>query len=66
MQNQAEEDTETGLLEVHQQHVCFFLQIVVTKIDKCGPGALLTNLLTLQNVVKTQTSCCFPQLFLVR
>ncbi|XP_008327172.1 GTP-binding protein 8 [Cynoglossus semilaevis] len=39
--------------------------IVVTKIDKCGPGALLTNLLTLQNVVKTQTSCCFPQLFLV-
>ncbi|XP_035031129.1 GTP-binding protein 8 [Hippoglossus stenolepis] len=39
--------------------------ILVTKIDKCGQGALLTNLLNLQEVVKTQTSCCFPQPFLV-
>ncbi|XP_038575622.1 GTP-binding protein 8 [Micropterus salmoides] len=39
--------------------------IVVTKIDKCGHGALLTNLLNLQDVVKTQTASCFPQPFLV-
>uniref|UniRef100_A0A3Q3X332 GTP-binding protein 8 n=1 Tax=Mola mola TaxID=94237 RepID=A0A3Q3X332_MOLML len=40
--------------------------VVVTKIDKCGRGTLLTNLLSLQEVVKTQTSSCFPQPFLVR
>ncbi|XP_044221292.1 GTP-binding protein 8 [Thunnus albacares] len=39
--------------------------MVVTKIDKCGRGALLTNLLNLQDVVKTQTTSCFPQPFLV-
>ncbi|XP_040913935.1 GTP-binding protein 8 [Toxotes jaculatrix] len=39
--------------------------MVVTKIDKCGPGTLLTNLLNLQGVVKTHTTCCFPQPFLV-
>ncbi|XP_062287983.1 GTP-binding protein 8 [Scomber scombrus] len=39
--------------------------MVVTKTDKCGRGALLTNLLNLQDVVKTQTTSCFPQPFLV-
>ncbi|XP_069575848.1 GTP-binding protein 8 [Brachyistius frenatus] len=39
--------------------------MVVTKIDKCGHGTLLTNLLNLQDVVKTQTSSCFPQPFLI-
>lgn len=39
--------------------------MVVTKMDKCRPGTLLTNLLHLQNVVKTQTTSCFPQPFLV-
>ncbi|KAM7407909.1 hypothetical protein PAMA_003594 [Pampus argenteus] len=39
--------------------------MVVTKIDKCGRGALLTNLLNLQDVVKTQTTSCFPQPFLI-
>ncbi|XP_070771151.1 GTP-binding protein 8 [Enoplosus armatus] len=39
--------------------------MVVTKIDKCKHGTLLTNLLNLQDVVKTETSSCFPQPFLV-
>ncbi|XP_019955193.1 GTP-binding protein 8 [Paralichthys olivaceus] len=39
--------------------------MLVTKIDKCGHGTLLTNLLNLQDVVKTQTACCFPQPILV-
>ncbi|XP_030199030.1 GTP-binding protein 8 [Gadus morhua] len=39
--------------------------IVVTKIDKCGHGALLTNLLSLQDVVRDRTSSCFPQPILV-
>uniref|UniRef100_UPI0037E9A1F6 GTP-binding protein 8 n=1 Tax=Semicossyphus pulcher TaxID=241346 RepID=UPI0037E9A1F6 len=39
--------------------------IVVTKIDKCGHGTLLTNLMNLQDVVKTQTASCFPQPLLV-
>ncbi|XP_054471407.1 GTP-binding protein 8 [Anoplopoma fimbria] len=39
--------------------------MVVTKIDKCGYGTLLTNLLDLQDVVKTQTTSCFPQPILV-
>ncbi|AWP12746.1 putative GTP-binding protein 8 isoform 6 [Scophthalmus maximus] len=39
--------------------------MLVTKIDKCGHGTLLTNLLSLQEVVKTRTSCCFPQPLLV-
>lgn len=39
--------------------------VVVTKVDKCGPGQLLKNLLVLQTLVQTQTSCCFPQPFLV-
>ncbi|KAA8577547.1 hypothetical protein FQN60_017466 [Etheostoma spectabile] len=39
--------------------------MVVTKIDKCGSGTLLTNLLDLQDVVKTHTTSCFPQPFLL-
>lgn len=39
--------------------------IVVTKIDKCKHGTLLTNLMNLQDVVQTQTTSCFPQPFLV-
>lgn len=39
--------------------------IVVTKIDKSRQGALLTNLLHMQEVIKTQTLGCFPQPFLV-
>ncbi|KAF1382192.1 hypothetical protein PFLUV_G00141070 [Perca fluviatilis] len=39
--------------------------MVVTKIDKCGSGTLLTNLLDVQDVVKTHTTSCFPQPFLV-
>ncbi|XP_029968699.1 GTP-binding protein 8 [Salarias fasciatus] len=39
--------------------------VVVTKMDKCGVGVLLTNLLNLQRVVETQTSSCFPQPFLI-
>ncbi|XP_037832233.1 GTP-binding protein 8 [Kryptolebias marmoratus] len=39
--------------------------IVVTKIDKCGTGVLLTNLLNLQDVLKSQTTSCFPQPFLI-
>uniref|UniRef100_A0A8C7M8K6 GTP binding protein 8 n=1 Tax=Oncorhynchus kisutch TaxID=8019 RepID=A0A8C7M8K6_ONCKI len=38
--------------------------IVVTKIDKCRQGVLLTNLLQLQDAI-TQTVRCFPQPFLV-
>ncbi|XP_055726481.1 GTP-binding protein 8 isoform X5 [Salvelinus fontinalis] len=38
--------------------------IVVTKIDKCRQGVLLTNLLQLQDAIK-QTVSCFPQPFLV-
>lgn len=44
----------------------FIVQMVVTKIDKCGSGTLLTNLLNLQDVVKTETKSCFPQPFLIR
>ncbi|XP_035769270.1 GTP-binding protein 8 [Neolamprologus brichardi] len=43
----------------------FIVQMVVTKIDKCGSGTLLTNLLNLQDVVKTETTSCFPQPFLI-
>ncbi|XP_068602794.1 GTP-binding protein 8 [Brachionichthys hirsutus] len=35
--------------------------MVVTKIDKCGAGKLLRNLMSLQEEVLTQTSGCFPQ-----
>eukprot|EP00066_Takifugu_rubripes_P001192 XP_003962219.2 PREDICTED: GTP-binding protein 8 [Takifugu rubripes] len=39
--------------------------IVVTKVDKCGPRTLLTNLLDLQEVINVHTKSCFPQPFLV-
>ncbi|XP_030283283.1 GTP-binding protein 8 [Sparus aurata] len=39
--------------------------LVVTKIDKCGHGTLLTNLMKLHDLVKTETTSCFPQPFLV-
>ncbi|XP_026232605.1 GTP-binding protein 8 [Anabas testudineus] len=51
-------------LEMCEEIRCPYV-MVVTKIDKCGHGSLLTNLLNLQDVVKTQTTSCFPQPFLV-
>lgn len=39
--------------------------LVVTKLDRCRQGALLTHLLHLQEVIETQTTGCFPQPFLV-
>ncbi|KAM3862177.1 GTP-binding protein 8 [Diretmus argenteus] len=39
--------------------------VVVTKIDKCRQGTLLTNLLNLHEVVNTQTASCFRQPLLV-
>lgn len=39
--------------------------MVVTKIDKGTRGILLSNLMHLQDVVKTHTSSCFPQPFLL-
>lgn len=51
-------------LEMCEELRCPYV-IVVTKIDKCGPGTLLTNLLNLQDLVKTETTSCFPQPFLV-
>lgn len=51
-------------LEMCEEIRCPYV-IVVTKIDKCGSGVLLTNLLNLQDVVKTQTTSCFPQPFLI-
>lgn len=51
-------------LEMCEEIRCPYV-MVVTKIDKCRPGTLLTNLLNLQDVVKTETTSCFPQPFLV-
>ncbi|XP_041663388.1 GTP-binding protein 8 [Cheilinus undulatus] len=51
-------------LEMCEEVKCPYV-IVVTKIDKCKQGTLLTNLMNLQDVVKTQTTSCFPQPFLV-
>ncbi|KAM6934389.1 GTP-binding protein 8 [Xenentodon cancila] len=51
-------------LEMCEEIRCPYV-VVVTKMDKCGRGALLTNLLSLQEVVKTHTSSCFPQPFLI-
>lgn len=39
--------------------------IVFTKIDKGALRTRLMNLLELQNVIKSETTCCFPQPFLV-
>lgn len=51
-------------LEMCEETRCPYV-MVVTKIDKCGSGTLLTNLLNLQDVVKTETTSCFPQPFLI-
>ncbi|XP_031588855.2 GTP-binding protein 8 [Oreochromis aureus] len=51
-------------LEMCEETGCPYV-MVVTKIDKCGSGILLTNLLNLQDVVKTETTSCFPQPFLI-
>ncbi|XP_008279339.1 GTP-binding protein 8 [Stegastes partitus] len=51
-------------LEMCEETRCPYV-MVVTKIDKCGQGTLLANLLSLQDVVKTQTTSCFPQPFLI-
>ncbi|KAM4558364.1 GTP-binding protein 8 [Odontesthes bonariensis] len=51
-------------LEMCEEIRCPYV-MVVTKIDKCTHGALLTNLLNLQDVLKTETSSCFPQPFLI-
>jgi len=39
--------------------------VLVTKTDKVPRGALLSNLLELHELLKTQTTGCFPQPFLV-
>ncbi|XP_028848144.1 GTP-binding protein 8 isoform X2 [Denticeps clupeoides] len=39
--------------------------IVVTKIDKSQQGVLLSHLMQIQSLIKTRTSTCFPQPFLV-
>lgn len=46
--------------------IVFVMQVVLTKVDKCGHRALLTNLLDLQEVINKHTTSCFPQPFLVR
>ncbi|XP_049904330.1 GTP-binding protein 8 [Epinephelus moara] len=51
-------------LEMCEETRCPYV-MVVTKIDKCGHGTLLKNLMNLQDVVKTHTTSCFPQPFLV-
>ncbi|XP_047455934.1 GTP-binding protein 8 isoform X2 [Mugil cephalus] len=51
-------------LEMCEETRCPYV-IVVTKIDKCGTGTLLTNLMNLQDLVGRQTTGCFPQPFLV-
>ncbi|KAL3970203.1 E3 ubiquitin-protein ligase [Sarotherodon galilaeus] len=51
-------------LEMCEETGCPYV-MVVTKIDKCGSGTLLTNLLNLQDVVKTEMTSCFPQPFLI-
>lgn len=51
-------------LEMCEEIKCPYV-IVVTKIDKSKQGTLLTNLMNFQDVVKTQTTSCFPQPFLV-
>ncbi|XP_061923742.1 GTP-binding protein 8 [Entelurus aequoreus] len=51
-------------LEMCEEMRCPYV-MVVTKIDKCGRGPLLTNLLNFQGVLNTQTTSCYPQPFLV-
>ncbi|XP_077436495.1 GTP-binding protein 8 isoform X2 [Vanacampus margaritifer] len=52
-------------LEMCEETRCPYV-MVLTKTDKCSRGSLLTNLLNFQDVIKTQTTSCFPQPFLVR
>ncbi|XP_051939043.1 GTP-binding protein 8 [Hippocampus zosterae] len=56
--------TDHIALELCEETRCPYV-MVVTKIDKCSRGSLLTNLLQFQDVIKIQTSGCFPQPFLV-
>ncbi|XP_061774602.1 GTP-binding protein 8 isoform X2 [Nerophis ophidion] len=51
-------------LEMCEEMRCPYV-MVVTKIDKCGRGPLMTNLLNFQDVLNTQTTSCYPQPFLV-
>ncbi|XP_028249595.1 GTP-binding protein 8 [Parambassis ranga] len=51
-------------LEMCEETRCPYV-VVVTKIDKCGTGTLLKNLMSLQNYTTTQTTSCFPQPFLI-
>ncbi|KAG9471440.1 GTP-binding protein 8 [Eleutherodactylus coqui] len=39
--------------------------IVMTKIDRCRPAVLLTEFMQIHDFIKSQTSGCFPQPFLV-
>ncbi|XP_061697097.1 GTP-binding protein 8 isoform X2 [Syngnathoides biaculeatus] len=56
--------TDYIALEMCEETRCPYV-MVITKIDKCGHGPLLRNILTFQDVIKTQTNSCFPQPFLV-
>nr|XP_046260847.1 GTP-binding protein 8 isoform X2 [Scatophagus argus] len=58
------QNTDLIALQMCEEIRCPYV-LVVTKIDKCGHGKLLTNLLNLVEVVKTETTSCFPQPFLV-
>ncbi|XP_068185647.1 GTP-binding protein 8 [Antennarius striatus] len=64
-------DISVGLQKIDQiaLEMCEEFQrpyvVVATKIDKCGTGKMLNNLMDLQEVVQTQTSSCFPQPMLV-
>ncbi|XP_059199025.1 GTP-binding protein 8 [Centropristis striata] len=51
-------------LEMCEETRCPYV-MVVTKIDKCRSGTLLNNLVNLQDLIKTHTTSCFPQPFLV-
>lgn len=50
----------------NDEWIVFVMQVVLTKVDKCGHRTLLTNLLDLQEVINKHTTSCFPQPFLVR
>ncbi|KAM9364073.1 GTP-binding protein 8 isoform 2-T2 [Pholidichthys leucotaenia] len=51
-------------IEMCEEMRCPYV-IVLTKVDKCGTGTLLMNLLNVKDVIQTQTSSCFPQPFLI-
>ncbi|XP_034042912.1 GTP-binding protein 8 [Thalassophryne amazonica] len=58
------QDADLIALEMCEELKCPYV-MVATKIDKCGSGKLVLNLLNLQNMMNTNTSTCFPQPFLV-